>query len=126
LNLGTRAASIITDLRPIDLAKVTAESLFSETSMTMFRTCTQMADFAQELCDPHGRDEQARLCRQIVKHSADCKLNLTKLMANHLTEVQRDKATTKAINEYADMKSAIQRLFPLLNLHWGRTIPQLL
>jgi hypothetical protein len=132
LNLGTRAASIITVLRPIDLTKVTADTLMSETTTSMMIACTRLAELAQACADPRyrGKDEtklqNAALCREIVKHAADCKLNLCTLMTKQLTEEQMNRAASKAIKEYAAMKSAIARLFPAINLHWGRSIPQLL
>lgn len=126
MNQGTNFASIITSIRPVDLSKITAEHLLSEQTMTMWRNCTLISERAQKLADPHGRSEQAKLCREIIKHSADCKLHLAKMMEHEVSATTAARLTSKATHEYREMKSAIERLFPILNPHWGRVIPQLL
>ena len=119
------AASIIPLLRPVNLGK-SPESLFSEPGISMFRQCTFMAEIAQSYADIRGRDQESQLAREVVKLAADCKLSLAALMTKRLTQEKLDELGRRAVSDYSRLKEKVAELFPMLNCHWGCTIPQLL
>lgn len=123
---NSKVSQLLPLLRPVNLGALAVNHFVDSEAFAIFVNASTVSDLAQAWADPRGRDENAKLCREIVRCTADIKANLTQLARNRASARQRQKLLAIVEKDYLKMRESITKLgekrFPGL----GMALPQLL
>lgn len=117
---------IVASFRPVDLDGLTFDHVVSGDVAAIFRNASGMAELAQIWADPHGRGEDAKLCRDVVRLSAEIKLDLTKLMSSRLTAAKAEKLTREVKADYKLLRKKMADLGERSVPGLGLAVPHLI
>lgn len=126
VNRLANVRQLVASFRPVNVSGLTPNQIVSVDVATVFRNASAVAELAQAWADPRGKGPDAKLCREIIKLSADIKLDLIELMSRRLTQAKSDRLLNEVKHDYQTMKNKMSALGEKSVPGLGLAIPHLI
>lgn len=118
---------VLTSIQHVFVEQVNGAGLLSENTIRIWKNCTLMAELAQSVADPHGKTQLAHLAARVVGASAECKVELLKLMETPgLSRAEAVRYTRRALKNYSELRTAVQQMGAKTGSCWGSAVHALL